>query len=200
MTVPEARLTVTGEDWYGREVQGERFADTDFVAVDFGDLRSVGAVFENCTFRRCRFNTSVHTDSAFTGCTFAYCTFFDARFVRCKLVGSTFTGCEFDLVQVDGGNWGFVALAGAALGSTQWRGVRLTEADLDRVQAVGAVWRDLDLTGASLVGIDLRQADLRGSSLWSLDPAAAQLSGAIVTPEQALVIAAALGLDVRVDD
>ena len=187
MTVPEARRTVTGEDWYGREVQGERFADTDFVAVDFGDLRSVGAVLENCTFRRCRFNTSVHTDSAFTGCTFAYCTFFDARFVRCKLVGSTFTGCEFDLVQVDGGNWGFVALPGAALGSTQWRGVRLTEADLD-------------LTGASLVGIDLRQADLRGSSLWSLDPAAAQLSGAIVTPEQALVIAAALGLDVRVDD
>jgi len=105
-----------------------------------------------------------------------------------------------DLVQVDGGNWSFVALPGAALGSTQWRGVRLTEADLDRVQAVGAVWRDLDLTGASLVGIDLRQADLRGSSLWSLDPAAAQLSGAIVTPEQALVIAAALGLDVRVDD
>ena len=80
------------------------------------------------------------------------------------------------------------------------RGVRLTEAVLDRVQAVGAVWRDLDLTGASLVGVDLRQADLRGSSLWSLDPAAAQLSGAIVTPEQALVIAAALGLDVRVDD
>ena len=44
MTVPEARRTVTGEDWYGREVQGERFADTDFVAVDFGDLRSVGAI------------------------------------------------------------------------------------------------------------------------------------------------------------
>jgi len=200
MTVPEARRTVTGEDWYGREVQGERFADTDFVAVDFGDLRSVGAVFENCTFRRCRFNTSVHTDSAFTGCTFAYCTFFDARFVRCKLVGSTFTGCEFDLIQVEGGNWGFVSLPGADLASTVWRGVRLTEADLDRVRAVGAVLRDLDLTGASMAGIDLRDADLRGSALWSLDPADAQVGGAVVTPEQALVIAARLGLDVRTEE
>ncbi len=140
------------------------------------------------------------TDTAFTSCTFDTCTFFDARFVRCKLVGSTFRRCELDLVQVDGGNWSFVTLAGADLSRTVWRDTRLTESDLTGVRAREATWRDLDLTNAELAGIDLRGTDLRGSSLWSLDPARATLTDAVVTARQAVVVAGNLGLDIRDDE
>jgi uncharacterized protein YjbI with pentapeptide repeats len=56
---------------------------------------------------------------------------------------------------------------------------------------------DLDLSGASLHGASLGGCNLRGSDLAGLDPTVTDLRGAIVTWEQAIVVARALGLDVR---
>ena len=50
-----------------------------------------------------------------------------------------------------------------------------------------------------LQGAKLARCDLRGSDLSALEPEHVQMRGAIVTYEQALVIAMALGLDVRAE-
>jgi uncharacterized protein YjbI with pentapeptide repeats len=57
----------------------------------------------------------------------------------------------------------------------------------------------LDLSAALLVGADLSGADLRRSDLSSLDPAETKVADAIVTYDQAVNVARALGFDVRAD-
>ena len=63
----------------------------------------------------------------------------------------------------------------------------------------GASIRDVDLSGAALDGAQLSRCDLRGSDLSALDPRQVELRGAVVTYEQALALAAALGLDIRAE-
>jgi uncharacterized protein YjbI with pentapeptide repeats len=55
----------------------------------------------------------------------------------------------------------------------------------------------VDLSGAQLHGTKFGNADLRGSDLTALDPFDVELAGAIIRPEQAVVIAQAFGLEVR---
>ena len=61
----------------------------------------------------------------------------------------------------------------------------------------GASLRDVDLVGATLHNTKLSKADLRGSDLGAIDLTSLDLRGTIVTYTQALVIATALGLDIR---
>jgi len=78
------------------------------------------------------------------------------------------------------------------------RGARMREADLSGADCTGAVLAGVDLSGARLRGVKLGRADLRGSDLTALDPvAAAELRGALIDAEQAVVIAQALGLEIR---
>ena len=194
---PPTSTTVAGEDWEGRDVSRQEHVRVAFVDLDLTEVTDDGAVFTECTFRRTKFNVSVHTSAAFVNCTFVNCDFFDARFTDCKLVGSMFERCTFDMLQVAGGNWSHVGLPGADLRHASFRGVRMREADLTGARLEGATLRDVDLSGAWLGAARLSRCDLRGSDLGALDPGQVELAGAIVTFEQALVIATALGLDVR---
>lgn len=196
---PTTDSTLTGADWYGRTIEGETHSRVLFVDLDMTDVVNAGAVFTDCTFRAVRFNASRHTDAAFLNCTFTGCTLFDASFTDCKLLGSTFDRCTFDLMRVSGGNWSMTGLAGADLRRATIAGARLRDADLRRAKCRGASMCDVDLAGALLDGADLSECDLRGSDLSGLEPGSVKLSGAIVTIEQALVIATALGLDVRAE-
>lgn len=196
---PGTTTSVMSEDWYGRTLTREHHVRVAFVDVDMTELVDDGSTFEECTFAGVRLNASVHTDAAFTSCTFTRCVFFDARFVRCKMVGSTFDRCTFDALVVEGGNWGFVSLARADLRSARFTGTRLREADLTGARCHGGTLRDGDLSGAALRGADLSGCDLRGSDLGGIDPLTVDLRRTLVTIDQAVLIAEALGVDVRVD-
>lgn len=190
------RDTVRDEDWDA--IAGEtRHAGLTFVDVDLCEATLAGVEFDRCVFRNVRFNCAAMTDSAWVNCTFTACNFFDARIERCKLVGSTFDRCEFELLEVSGGDWSFVSLPGAALGSTSFTGVRMREVDLSGAQCQGTVLRDADLSGARFQGADLTGCDLRGSDLSALEPESMELARAIITAEQAVAVAIALGLEVR---
>ena len=191
--------TVTGEDWYGRDLTREHHRRVAFVDVDMTEVRNEGSTFEECTFAGVRLNASVHTDAAFVNCTFTRCAFFDARLLRCKMVGSRFDRCTFEALVVDGGNWGFVGLPGADLRSARFARTRLREADLTGARCQGGSVRDCDLSGAWLHRADLSGCDLRGSDLGGIDPRTVELRGARITIDQAVLVAESLGLDVRVD-
>jgi uncharacterized protein YjbI with pentapeptide repeats len=113
------------------------------------------------------------------------------------MVGSTFERCTFDITEADGGDWSFVTLARADLGSATFRNVRMREADLTDAKCEGATFRDCDLSGAVWTGADLSRADLRGSDISSINPAGTALRHAVITADQAVMVAMALGLDVR---
>ena len=56
------------------------------------------------------------------------------------------------------------------------------------------------MSAALLHRADLSRCDLRGTDLAGLDPLGTIITGAIVDIQQALVLAVALGLDVRTDE
>lgn len=194
---PKTDSTIASADWYGRQIERERYDNTLFVDLDLTEANTVGVVFHECTFRRARFNASSHQASAFVNCTFVSCKFFDSRFKECKFVGSMFDACEFDQMQVTGGDWSFTGLPGAALGRASFKETRLREADLTGASCKGGSLRDVDLSGAWLHGADFTTCDLRGSDLTAFDPENVLLKDAIITIDQTIVIAEALGLDVR---
>lgn len=189
--------TVAGDDWYGRTFAGERHERVLFADIDATEASLTGVVFTECTFRRVQFNCSVHRDGAFINCTFANCSFFETKFTECKLMGSVFDRCTFDLMHVVGGNWAHVGMARADLRKARFHDVRLREADLTGTRCQGGELRDCDLGGAWLSGAVLSECDVRGSDLTGIEPDTVELRGAIITVEQAVTIAEAMGLDVR---
>lgn len=194
---PPTISTVASANWDGRKLDREQYSDVLFTDLDMREAHNAGSIFNRCTFRRARFNSSVHEDTAFLNCTFVGVKFFDVRFIRCKLMGSVFEGCAFEIMQVKEGDWSFAGLVGADLGSAQFDGVRLREADLTRTRCKGSVLRNCDLSLATLSGADFTTCDLRGSDLSTLDPREVVITGAIIDIKQTASIAQALGFDVR---
>ncbi|HEY7045776.1 MAG TPA: pentapeptide repeat-containing protein [Jatrophihabitantaceae bacterium] len=195
---PATDESITGEDWYGEDIGGRAWERTALRDVDLTETTSTGALtFADCVFREVRFNVSVHAGAAFANCYFANCSFFDASFTGCKFLGSTFERCTFDRLTVRGGDWSFVTLAGADLGTATFEDVRMREADLTAARCDGGKLRNVDLSGASLGRASFERCDLRGSDISAIDPLSMPVSGAIITWEQAAVLAATLGLDVR---
>jgi fluoroquinolone resistance protein len=197
---PPTDSEIRHENWGGRDLAGLQFSAVAFVSVDLSEVQTAGAVFTECAFRDCRFNASVHEGAAFLNCTFTRCNFFDASLTGCKLVGSMFDRCSFDLLSVRGGDWSFVGLPGADLRSASFYDVRMREVDMTGTRCAGAKLNHLDLSGAWLHRSDFTGADLRGSDLPDLDPATVELAGAIVGPQQAIQIAAGLGLTIDPDE
>ncbi|MEU6034332.1 pentapeptide repeat-containing protein [Actinomadura sp. NPDC047616] len=194
---PPTDSTVRSEDWDGRDVSGEEHTRVEFVDVDMTETSGRGAAFTDCTFRGVRFNASAYTDTAFVNCTFVRCSFFDTALTGCKLVGSRFDGCSYGLLRAEGGDWSFTGLPGADLRGCSFRRLRMREADLTGARCAKASFRDVDLSGAWLNQADLSECDLRGSDLSSLNPHTAALARAVIDPYQAIMIARALGLEVK---
>src|SRR5262245_56568584 len=197
---PATDESITGEDWYGEDIGARAWERTALRDVDLTETTSTsGLTFTDCVFREVRFNVAVHAEGAFANCYFANCSFFDASFTDCKFLGSTFERCTFDRLTVQGGDWSFATLAGADLRKASFADVRMREADLTGARCDGAKLRNVDLSGASLGRASFERCDLRGSDLTSIDPLSMPLRGAIITWDQAGVLAATLGLDVRVE-
>ncbi|MEU4676217.1 pentapeptide repeat-containing protein [Micromonospora sp. NPDC023737] len=189
--------TFRDEDWYGEELTDRRFVRCSFFEVDLTEAVSRGAVFDGCTFGNVKFNGSRHTDSAFTRCAFQRCNLFEAEFTGCKLVGSTFAQCDLRPLTISGGDWSFVALPRADLRGVRITDVRMREVDLTGANLTGATIAGVDLSAAQLNSARLSGADLRGTDLTALDPLVVERAGAIIDAEQSLVIAQALGFEIR---
>jgi uncharacterized protein YjbI with pentapeptide repeats len=189
--------TVTSADWYGDDLGGVAHERVLFQGLDMTEASGQGARFVDCTFRDSKLSCLELADSAFENCTFLRCSFFDSTLTGCKLVGALFDDCRFEQLRVEGGDWSFVGLPGADLRRARLHGVRMREADLTGARCQGATITDCDLSGASWSRAELGKCDLRGSDLSTLDPVSVSLTGAIIDWNQAVVVAAGLGLDVR---
>lgn len=199
--VPETTSKVVGEDWSLDDLTGRTSANVEFVRLDLAETTASGGLtFDECVFRDVGFNLAKYEGAAFVNCTFVGCAFFGATFIDCKFLGSTFDHrCTFDQMTVERGDWSFVSLPRADLHNAGFDGVRMRETDLGAANLRGAVLRGCDLASANLSNVVLDKCDLRGSDLSAVDPSDAGLAGAIITWEQAAVLASAMGLDVRPD-
>ena len=190
--------TFEDEDWYGDELVERAYTGCAFNRIDMTEALTRGCVFTECRFANVKFNVSRHVDSAFLRCAFGRCNFFEAEFSGCKLMGSTFEKNEtLRPLRIEGGDWSFVGLREADLRGITVRGVRMREIDLTNADCSDAVLADVDLSGAQLERVRFDRCDLRGSDLTALVPGSVSLAGAIITADQAVVLAQALGLEIR---
>ncbi|SHF16417.1 Pentapeptide repeat-containing protein [Streptoalloteichus hindustanus] len=93
--------------------------------------------------------------------------FLNCTFTRCKFFDATSTDCK---------------MAGSMFDRCSY----------DLMEVVG-----VDLADAWSHSADLSGADLWGSDLSALDPLTVRLAGAVIEPDQAFVVASALGLKIR---
>ncbi|MCA1407735.1 pentapeptide repeat-containing protein [Ensifer sp. IC3342] len=179
---PKTDTTLGGADWYGRQIERERHENTLFVDLDLTEAQTIGAVFHECTFRRARFNAWSHQASAFVNCTLRL-----LQVLRQPLYGVQVRRQHVQCLRIrpDAGFGRRLVLyrpAGRGARPRLLQGHRLGEADL---------------TGAWLHGADFIVCDLRGSDLSAIEPENVRLKEAIITTDQTIIIAEALGLDVR---
>ncbi|HEV7247784.1 MAG TPA: pentapeptide repeat-containing protein [Shinella sp.] len=73
----------------------------------------------------------------------------------------------------------------------------LSEADLTGAKCRSGSIRNADLSGALLHNADFTGCDLRGSDLSAIELKTIHLKDAVITIDQTIFIAEALGLDVR---
>jgi uncharacterized protein YjbI with pentapeptide repeats len=191
---PTTDATFNGEDWYGEEMADRRYLRCVFEDIDLTEAGIHGCTFTECTFSRVRFNASRHTDSAYLRCAFAHSNLFEAEFTGCKLVGSTFQECTLRPLRIVGGDWSFVSLAGADLRGIAAEDVRMREIDLTGARCDQAILLGVDLSGAQLRSASFERADLRGSDLSAFDVREVPMARAVITAEQAMMLAQAAGL------
>lgn len=146
--------------------------DAAFTQDDWYGEELTGQAYRRCTF------TSVDLTEAVIGqCTFTDCTFGDVRFNAARLADSALLGCTF---------------AGCNFFDAEFTGCKLSGSRFER-----CALRPLRVLGGDWSFVVLPGADLRGSDLSAVDPLAVELTDAVITPEQAVVIAQTLGLSVR---
>ena len=108
-----------------------------------------------------------------------------------------FDECTFDQLRVDGGNWSIVGPPRRRPAPRVVHRAELREANLTGARLRGAKLTKCDLRSAMWSRADVSACDLRGSDIDSLDPNEVMIGGAVVTWEQAVVLARNLRLDVR---
>ena len=191
---PATGRVYSDEDWYGEDLSGRTFIGCRFEDCDLTEVVSTSATFEECEFVRCRLNASTHRHTVLARCVFRRTSLFSARLHDCRLVGSTFDTCTLRPLTVTGGDWSFVSLSGAKLAGVDLAGVRLEEADLSAADLTDVVLRGARLSRALLSGARLTRADLRRADLSGVDLTDLRWDKTTLDPQQALLVAAGLGI------
>lgn len=149
---PEIHTTITGEDWYGRDISGQEHANVLFVDLDMTEVSNRGGIFTECTFRRARFNVSLHEDAAFVNCTFEGCAFFGTRMRDADLAGAHCHGSSLRNVDLSGA-W----LHNIDFTECDLRGSDLSALDPESAKLHGAIITlEQTVTVSQVLGLDVR--------------------------------------------
>ena len=165
-----------------------------------------GYEFRECTFRKAAFSGRMR------GCLFADCIFehgdlsnLDFRecaFRRCefhagRLTGTDFSGSSWQDVLLAGCKGSYANFSGGTMKMCGFRDNLLNEAAFTMCR-----WQDLELAGCDLTGSEfldtsLKGVDLSGNIIDGILVEPKGLQGAVISPEQAVLCAALLGMKIR---
>ena len=156
---------------------GTEFCETELKTARFSDVRLercnlTNAQWTLATMRRVEFNVC-----GLTGFKIPESKLQDVVFKECKAPLSSFRFAKFESVIFD-------------------RCI-LTEADFYSAEFVNVVFLNCELQQADFSRSKLKGVDLRGSNLEGIKAGPPELTGAIIEPGQAILLARAMGLDVR---
>lgn len=190
-------------DLSGLDLTGWHFERCSLRRGDLGRARLETTVWKSCRGAFANFLASDLSEALFEGCDFNNATFKRAtlqavKFVRCKLTGA-------DLFEAKGLDIAFdeTLLVSAKLSGHTFRRASLnridfSQADLRKCDFRQATFVDCSLREANMAGARFDGADLRGADLGGMRLVDASLfRGATISREQAGLLLAELGLNVR---
>lgn len=187
--------------------QEGRYSELSFGKLDFRAQCADQAKLENCkavgtNFSETELRSSRLIDVEFDRCTimnadwhgvtlrrahFDICSITALKLVESKLQDVVFKGCKGPLS----------SFRFAKLETVTFDECILTEADFYSTEFVNVVFVNCDLQQADFSRSKLKGIDLRTSKIEGIKAGPAELTGAIIDPAQAIVLARAMGLDVR---
>ncbi len=158
----------------GSGISRGRSVDTEFDHLRLTDVRIADADWSNAVLFKSGWTRIAATGMKLVG----------ARLNESSLRDVSFEDCIGDLLQMQMATFERVRFTRCRL-----RGAMFNQSDLSNVVFDSCDLREADFTQAVLAGADVRRSDLEGIRL-----GADQLCGLIVTPDQALYLARAIGL------
>lgn len=190
----------------GEDVEGVRF-----VSVVFDQALPFRITLRGCAFERCVFPAGAgdrapfdFIDCAFRGCdlsglnleraalhrvSLTECRATGASFVEASLRDAAFSGCQMD----------YSLFALARLERVQMARCSLAQAVFTDAKFQSVHWESCRLTGADLCGVRLKGMDLRTNDLTAMVLRdLREVSGAVLSAEQACLLAALLGAQVKI--
>lgn len=192
------RAAETEEQYCGMAVESAHYSG-DMTAVSFADCK-----FSSCRLSDAEFCRAGFTDCIFVSCDFSNCDFTDAYFNRCvfencKGMGAKFFGSVLYSSRFDGCNLSFAAFSKAKLDSVVFCGCRMSDGAVGECKLKEVKFSDCDFCGCSFFGTKLAGMDLRENSISGiiLSDSLFELRGAVISGEQAELVAKMLGIKVK---
>src|SRR5215213_539332 len=117
----------------------------------------------------------------------------------CRLIGLQATNGRIEDMLIKGCNAVHAQFWSTVFKRVRFESCNLSETNFQSADLAGVIFDKCDLRGAKMADAKLVGADLRSSQLDGARIGIKELQGAIVNIEQAVSIARALGIDVRLD-
>ncbi len=183
------------------DIDGARFADGTANEVVGAALEFSGCVFERCTFgdwecKRVCFVDCLLDHCDLSGISLPSVTFQRVRFQDCRLTGAAFLQAALMNVLLESCSGDYLTLSQAKCTHVQWKDCRLRESLWQEVVWKSAAFAACDLTGAQLLRTPMAGMNMATCTLDSLRIDPYDLRGMQVTPSQAIMFCALLGLDI----
>ncbi|WLD94599.1 pentapeptide repeat-containing protein [Alkalihalobacillus sp. AL-G] len=156
-------------------------------------------VFKNVTFYDVSFRFLELTDVMFEKCDLSNVDFSDAIVHRvhmkdCKMVGMNLAGSALRNISLDGCIGNMAAFGYSDCKNVQFRNSSLCNSDFFESKFKNVVFEQCDINGANLSGTVLKGIDLSSCTFEKLVVSIENLEGCIITSDQAVGFAKALGL------
>lgn len=196
-------------------VDPETFGDGSVVEglVSDGDLSArIGqdvtfdrAHVRRCNLSECSFKLAQLLDSRLDGCDLANGRWEKAHVQRaeligCRLVGWALVDSQVSNLLIQRCNAELSRFHDTAFHATRFEVCSFKAASFEGADLRGVVFRGCDLRGADLRRAKLKGTDVRGCDLDGIKIGVGDVKGFIVTPQQAVELAALFGVDVRVEE
>ena len=178
--------------------------DLDLSAQIGQDVTFDRAVMRRCNLSECSFKLAQLLDARLDGCDVANARWEKTHIQRaeitgCRLVGWALIDSQVANLLVQRCNADLSRFHDTAFHATCFEACTLKSASFEGADLRGVVFRGCDLRGADFRRAKLKGTDLRGCDIDGIKIGVGDVKGLIVSPQQAVELAALFGVDVRAE-
>ena len=193
-----ARAAQEEERLCGRVFSGGRIEKGHFPHLELEQVRLVGCVLTGCVFESGSFVGVTFERCELTGCRFENGYFRDSSLDGCRADGADFRRCTLRATALTGGSFRYANFA-----NTLWDGCRVDNVSMRDCSFSESKRKACLFAGTDFTRADFFKSPLKGQDLTScvidgilVSDRFTELRGAQVTAEQAVALAAMLGVKV----